>query len=354
MTSYLAHEMSDKTTASRQHVIYDLTQELIKAGHSVTIFGSSDYNVPGATIIPISKKILDKTPAENPFYQYMSYATVMVKELEKHAKQFDIIHNHLYPEFLTLLGAQKIKTPIVTTIHTQITKDLGRVLKYFSKYPFVALSQRQRDLCPELSWMGVVYNGINLDHFDFSPKSKGYALFFGRMKIYKDAQNRLHDPKGFTVAIDVARQTKHKLKLAGNVEGGLRTYNKFIKPYLSKNIKFVGPVSELGPIGPKQKVSLYKNAKTLLNPIEWEEAFGLVMAEAMACGTPVITFDRGSAREVVQDGITGFVVKNKQEMAKALGHIEDIDRQACRKRVEQLFSRQIMAQEYEKIYYKLI
>ena len=215
-------------------------------------------------------------------------------------------------------------------------------MKYFSrKTNFVSISFDQRthtDL--KFNYSGTVYNGVNLEDFTFNSKPQDYFVWLGR----------IHYGKGLWNAVHAAKISKEKLIIAGNITCETdEKYFQSVKPMIDgRKIKYIGEV------GPKEKNKLLGGAKAVLFPTIWEEPFGLVMTEAMATGTPVIGFNKGSVSEVVKNKVTGFVVKNDKEMIKAIKKIDMIDRNECRKHVEKYFTVEKMVDEYEKIYKKII
>jgi len=253
-------------------------------------------------------------------------------------KRFEIIHIHLKAEF-ALPFSHLSKTPVIFTFHDPIYLWRAKILKLFqaeNQY-FISISDAQRKLAPGLKWIATIYNGLRLKDFPFSEKPKNHCLFLGR----------LLPTKGVYEAILVARKAKEKLLIIGTKDSK-KYWETKINPYLGKNIKYLGVV-------PYEKTyQFYRQAKVSLTPIQWEEPFGLTFIEAMACGTPVIVFDRGSAKEVVRDGKTGFVVKNVAEAVRALKKIGQIDRKECRKHVEKNFTVERMIDKYEEVYYKIL
>ncbi len=342
-----------ETTSSRPLMVYNIAKGLVELGHDVTTFTSKDADIPGK-IEPIIDTAFENIPsAENPAYQVAAYTTVQIEELIKKSAEFDIIHNHVYPEFWPILAASRMQAPIITTIHNEILVHHNRAFSYFKNLPFVALSKSQKKLGVDINYIDVVYNGIEIERFEYNEKPDDYLLFFGRMKKYKDENGNMIDPKGAIDAIKIAKETGEKLILAGNVEDP-KYYKEEIEPNLSDKIKFIGPVSAVGPIKHDEKVKLYKNAKAVLSPINWDEPFGLVMAEAMACGTPTLSFDRGAAAEVIKDKETGYIVQDYKEMVNKIKDIDKISRKACRKRAEENFDIRNMAEGYERAYKKVI
>ncbi len=252
-------------------------------------------------------------------------------------EKFDILHTHPLDRVMPFgLAFQKI--PVVYTVHDPLYPWRAEVFKMFSSKNqyFVSISNAQRKPAPKLNYAATVYNGINLNLFPFNEKPKDYLLFLGR----------IIPVKGADIAIQASLKAKEKLLIAGMPAEG-KYWDKKIKPYLKKNIRYVGNI----PYNLTYKY--YNQAKALLCPIRWEEAFGLTFIEAMACGTPVITFDRGSAREVIAHGKTGFIVKNLSGMVKAIKKIDQINRKDCRDRVREKFSIEAMIDGYEKVFLKI-
>jgi glycosyltransferase involved in cell wall biosynthesis len=262
----------------------------------------------------------------------------MVSKIYQMAKEFDIIHIHPYRRAIQF--APLTKTPTVFTIHDPIKGLYKFMLEQTKKQPstfLITLSNAQRKPLPTLNYTGTVYNGLDLKNYPFNPKPKDFFVFAGRFC----------QEKGVDLAISAAKAAKVKLKLAGGPDKG-RFFKEKIKPYLGRDIQYVGMLNF------KEMGKFYKEAKGLLYPIRWEEPFGLVMIEAMACGTPVIAFDRGSAKEVIKDGKTGFVVNSLKEMTEAIKNIDKIKREDCRIWVEKNFTIEKMVENYEKVFYKIL
>lgn len=347
--------LTPETTVSRQRVIADLVGGLLKKGHRVTIFATSDSHFPGAEIVGIVPKGLNfLPPPENPFYQHTSYLTLMIKKMLTMQDSFDLIHNHMYPEYLAFLSLSALKKPMLTTVHSQMTAETASVLKAFPEAELVAISYMAKKLSGRD--MHVVHNSVNTDLFSPSEGIKDYLLCVGRMSAAKDDQGNFLDPKGIGNAIKVAQMTGERLKIVGNVED-LKFFETIVKPHLNGKIEFVGKVSSEQTLSREQMADLFKNAKAFVNAINWEEPFGLVMAEALACGTPVIAFDRGAISEIVVDGKVGFVIdpsEGVEGLAKAVKNIASIDQKACRDHAVANFSTTRMVDEYEKLYFSLV
>ncbi|MEK7450319.1 MAG: glycosyltransferase family 4 protein [Patescibacteria group bacterium] len=358
------------TTVSRNRIIADLAVGLSRKGHDVTIFGTADSNLPGIKFIPVVETGLNFYKlTENPFYTETAYITHAITEFIKYQNQFDLLHNHMYPEFLPLLALSSINVPVVTTIHGQITDELRMALSDTmgtSSLISISKSARERLKLPAQ----VVYNGIDTSFYTpiDNPK-KDYVLFVGRMsKAKKDG--KFIDPKGVANAIKVSQGSGVPLKIVGNVEDR-KFYDELVIPNLSDKIEVMGGISSEQSLTREQMRDLYENAMAFLFPINWEEPFGLVMAEAMACGTPVVAYNRGSVSEIVRDGVTGFIIDRDDEdrpgkgtwiikkkgvegLVEAVRRIEEIDRKVCRKHVEDNFSVDRMIEGYESVYNEIL
>jgi len=334
----------------------NLVKGLLKKGHDVYLFGSSDSKT-NAKLISNNLPSLAKNRKLSNIYKKLnenwksilkeSYELTLISKLFEQAKKnkFDIIqfHSKLWP----LYFANLVNVPIVFTIHDSLdfpdkTGLLSIIYNRFQKTKninFVSISNAQRKPLPNLNYAATVYNGIDTQKFSLSEKKGDYLAFAGRILPWKGAH----------IAAQTARKTGEKLKIAAEIPYDRMDYwNKKIKPYLSQKITYQGMLNQ------SQMPSFYKGAKALLMPISWEEPFGLVMIEAMACGTPVIAFNHGSVPEIVKDGKTGFIVKNSKEMVEAVKKIGQIDRLECRRWVEEKFSIGKMVDEYEKVYYKIL
>lgn len=343
--------------ASRSRIIYELSCRLAEKGHKVSILGTADSIVPNVGVIPIIEKgWVDLPSAENPFYRETAYLVKLAKKIEEIALGFDIIHNHTYPEFINLMVSDKIRTPMVTTVHAQATEELDNVLSLFPKTTLVALSNAHKKLFKKAIINEVVYNGIDTNLYAFSKNQGDYLLWLGRLSKAKNKDGSFIDPKGIRWAIKLAEKTGEKLLLSGNVED-MDFYNRDVKPYLNEKIQWVGPVSSEQMLKREQVVGLMQGAKAYLMTINWEEPFGLVMIEAMSCGTPVIGFVRGAVPEIVIDGVTGFVVNpatGVDGLIEAVRKIGEIDRRKCRKHIEEKFSIEQMVGNYEKLYASIV
>lgn len=326
-----------KKYGGSERIISFLTEEFTRRGHKVTLFASGDSKTT-AKLVPLVKKGVFSLGEKWEAYWWNNL--VHSAAFEK-AEEFDIIHCHW-----GIMGAyfqRLVKTAVVHTMHNIPKESHLRwdVFKYYKDdLNLIFISESERKNAPlrfKNSW--VVYNGIDISPFRFNPKPKNHFVWIARVCPAKGIEN----------AIKIAKKTGIKLLLAGQIQPHYQEYFKtVIKPQLDSKIKYIGEISQ------KELSRFYGEAKACLYPIEWEEPFGLVMAESMACGTPVIAFNRGAVPEVIEDGKTGFVVKNIPEAIKAMKKLNQIDRKVCRERVEENFSIKKMVDDYEKVYHEII
>lgn len=350
LVSLLKRKLSPDITASRPRVIFDLAQGLVKAGHRVSIIAPANSQVPGVKLIPaIPKSVVELPPFENPFYAETGFLVRLAKQLTQVGNRFDIIHNHTYPEFINLLVEPQLTTPMVTTVHAQMTPELDETLSVFKGSKLIALSQSAKRLAKKSRMWRVVYNGVDTSLYKFWEQKDDYLLWLGRLGKAKDHAGHFMDAKGVRLAIQVAKACNRSLLLSGNVED-IEFFNRDVKPHLGKQIRWVGKVTSEQPLSKSQVVKLMQRAKAFLMPVQWEEPFGLVMAEAMSCGTPVIGLKRGAVPELVQHGKTGFVVHDLKQMVEAVKKIDLISPQVCRAHVTKYFSLEQTVQHYVAAY----
>ncbi|MFA6296886.1 MAG: glycosyltransferase family 4 protein [Patescibacteria group bacterium] len=311
-----------------------ICEELVRRKHKVTLYASGDSKTL-ANIESVCYKPLKNIDKE----VYLMYVQWLTSKLLEDAKKYDVIHSHLSWHILPLVNL--VKTPIVTTFHINLEDVMAK--KFYRDYKkcfFTSISNSQRKPLPELNYVSTVYHGLDTEKYSFNFKPKDYILFLGR--ICKE--------KGTAEAIKIAKLAGKKLIIAAKLDSKKDLYyQKEIKPFIdNKQIKYVGPVQQ------KEKIKLLQGAEALIFPVQWREPFGLVMIEAMSCGTPVIAYDNGATKEIIEDGKTGYLVKNIREAAAAIKKIKSIDRENCRKRVMQHFTIEKMVDGYEEVYQKLI
>ncbi|WP_430933111.1 glycosyltransferase family 4 protein [Saccharicrinis sp. 156] len=313
-----------------EQVASNITEGLVDKGMDVTLFATGDSNTKGKL-----SSVCEHAYAEDTTIDPKVAECLHISQLMEQANQFDIIHNNY--DFLPLSYSRLIKTPIVTTIHGFSSPKIIPVFKkYNSTSHYVSISDSNRN--PDLNYEATVYNGININEFIFSGEPDDYLLFFGR----------IHRDKGTYEAIEIAKKTKRKLVISGFIQDQ-EYFNQKVKPYINdEDIVYVGNS------GPKQRLKLLSQACALLHPISFQEPFGLSVVEAMACGTPVIAFNKGSMPELILHEKTGFLVSNIDQAIEAISHIQHINRNECTKWVTSMFSRQKMTEGYLKVYRKIL
>jgi glycosyltransferase involved in cell wall biosynthesis len=326
-----------------ERIIYTLAEEWIKMGHLVTLYASGDSQT-AAHLVPCTPRAIRllKVARDPTTRQALNLDALATALSYIQGTGFDIIHNHF--GWQALLFNAFLDWPMVTTLHGTLDKSLmpaeHKMHNYFRWAPFVSISNSQRRHSPKLNYVATVYHGIYPEDFEFSDKPGDYLAFLGR----------IHPQKGPVHAIKIAKATGQKLIVAAKTDPAEFSYfRNRVRPLIDgKQIVFIGEV------GHEEKVRLLKNAKALLSPLQWDEPFGIVNLEAMACGTPVITMRRGSMPEVIEDGKTGFLCRNTAEVLEAIGKIDNIDRTYCRDYVEKHFTARRMAENYIKVFDKLI
>lgn len=334
-----------KKYGGTEKIIYFLCEGLVKKGHEVFLFGTGDSETR-AHLIEIVKKSLwvSRPPDSGSLYSYqMAVIGQKAQELK-----LDIIHDHLGPASLALYGQTAI--PIVHTLHVPFTNKTRVWVFNQLQSKLISISYNQRKTAPQLNYVANIYNGIDLENRPFNPKPKDYFAWVGE----------LSPRKGILEVIKIAKMAKVNLVIAGRIPPEQQKSDYlFFKKYIAKKLN-KGKIKYIGEMTPKQVNGVYKNAIAFLNPLQWEEPFGLTTIESMACGTPVIAFKRGAMSEIIKDKKTGFVVPalhNKQAALRAfmkpIKEIGQIKRQDCRTWVADNFSTQRMVNEYEKLYYKL-
>lgn len=328
-------------------IISALADELVDRGHDVTLFASGD-STSKAKLYSVMEKapgLTQSTMLDAGFNMKHLYNYFMA--LEK-SSEFDLIHWHLSKDISPIMFAPLIKTPSLITIHNHFGgDDVKEIIEHYKdvKY-FASISNSHRKQFP-FEFIDTVYNGIDVNQYDFNDQPENYLVWIGRFVKMK----------GPDLAIKVALKMKMPLKLAAPIDEG-DYFKKEIEPYLGKDgIEYVGEV------GPKEKNELLRKAVAFVNPIQWEEPFGLVVPESNACGTPIVAFDRGSMPEIIQDNINGFCVKadDLDAMAETLQKIVDMPkeeylefRKSCRKFAQEKFTIAKMVDGYESVYQKII
>ncbi|EHL98153.1 glycosyltransferase, group 1 family protein [Acetobacteraceae bacterium AT-5844] len=324
-----------KLYGGTERVVHSLTEELVALGHDVTLFASGD-SVTSAKLAAMRPEALRLDPTVK---DWVAHYHRMVEHVARRAHEFDVIHSHIDYFPLGLLSRQPV--PFLTTLHGRL--DLPEFAEIYSTYehtPFVSISDHQRRPIPNLNWARTVLHGMPKDRLRPLDVERDYFAFLGRVS----------PEKGLDRAIRIAAAAGVKLKVAAKVDNADKAYfENEIKPLLS-----TGHVEFIGEINDEQKPAFLSGAHALLFPIRWPEPFGLVMIEAMACGTPVIAFRDGSVPEVMEDGVTGFIVESEEQALEALKKIPTLDRALVRARFDERFTARRMAEDYVDLYQELI
>jgi len=318
-------------------VVSYLTDELVRQGHAVTLFASGDSVTDAELIAPCRRSLrLDKACVDS-----LAPHLLMLEQVFQTASRFDVIHFHC--DYLHFPLSRRQPCTNVTTLHGRLDiRELTPLYREYSDMPVISISDNQRRPLPWANWQGTVYHGLPRGLHTLRPRPGDYLAFLGRISPEKGADQ----------AIEIARRAGMRLRIAAKVAVADEEYfYKKIKPLLDESESFV---EFMGEVGGPQKDEFLGNAYALLFPIDWPEPFGLVMIEAMACGTPVIAYRRGSVPEIMEDGVTGFVVDGVDEAVKAVQRIANLDRSRCRHVFDQRFTAARMAQDYLKIYRRLI
>ncbi|HTQ04624.1 MAG TPA: glycosyltransferase family 4 protein [Polyangiaceae bacterium] len=317
-----------------ERIVSFLTEELVALGHDVTLYASGDSKTAAKLVGVCPRSLrLDEHSVDS-----LAHHFVMLERLSREFGQYDIVHFHIdYLHFLTsrLLGLRQ-----VTTLHGRLDlPDLKPLYAVFGDAPVVSISDAQREPLPEAAWVATVPHGLPTDLLPFRAEPEDYFAFVGRISPEKRVDR----------AIEIATALGIKLRVAAKIADADRKYFETeIKPLLQNPL-----VEFIGEIGESDKAEFVGKARALLFPIDWPEPFGLVMIEAMACGTPVIAFDHGSVREVVDEGVTGFIVNDVPGAVAAARRVGELDRAGVRRVFEERFTASRMAQDYVQIYERL-
>ncbi|OGX85398.1 glycosyl transferase [Hymenobacter lapidarius] len=307
----------------------NVAEGLVALGVDVTLFATADSATAGTLAAVVAQGYEEDRTQDAKVLECLH-----ISHLMERAGEFDVIHNHF--DFLPLTYSRLIPTPMVTTIHGFSS---ARILPVYEKYAattaYVSISHADRS--PRLPYVATVYNGLRLPDFPFTAQPDDYLLFFGR----------IHPDKGTAEAIQIARQSHKRLLIAGIVQDAAY-FRERVEPLLSEDVVF------LGPAGPAQRQQLLGQALALLHPIGFDEPFGLSVAEAQLCGTPVIAFARGAMPELIQSGRTGFLVDTVGQAVEAVQQVGQLSRGACREWAAANFSQQKMAADYLAVYQRIV
>jgi len=324
-----------KLYGGTERIVSFLTEELVALGHDVTLFASGD-SITDAKLVSVWPRALRLDPAmRDPIAPHM----LLLERIAQMADQFDILHFHI--DYLPFSLFTRQSVPWLTTMHGRLDlQELQPTFDQFSQVPLVSISNAQRRPLPQANFIGTVLHGVPADLLTPVPGAKQeYLAFLGRIAA----------EKGPDRAIRIARRAGIPLKMAAKVDNADKEYyDTVIKPMIAG-----GGVEMIGEINDAQKPEFLSSAHALLMPIDWPEPFGLVMIEAMACGTPVIAMNRGSVPEVIDDGVTGFIVEDDIGSVGAVEQLDQLSRERVRQRFEQRFTARRMAEDYLAVYRRL-
>ena len=329
----LIESVPPKLYGGTERIVSYLTEELVRQGHDVALFASGDSET-AAELIPCGHEALRLGQVQDT----MPHNILQLEKVRQYAGNFDVIHFH--SDYLHFPLMRNIARPVVNTMHGRL--DLPDLLPLFAEYrdmPLVSISDNQRLPLPAL-WMATIHHGLPIDLLRFSPEAtEGYLAFLGR--ICPD--------KRLDRAIEIARRSGVELKIAAKVDAVDQQYfEEMIRPMLgAPHVEFIGEIDE------HEKQRFLGGAKALLFPIDWPEPFGLVMIEAMACGTPVIAWPCGSVLEVIEHGLTGYIVDDLDQAAAAVDAAGALDRKRIRRRFEGRYTAERMARDYVDVYESL-
>ena len=332
----LTESIPPRLYGGTERVVGNLCDALVQLGHQVTLFAAADARTDAKLIAVRDRSIrLDPAPLKSDVAAHLS----MLAEVRRRAWQFDVMHFHIDLLHFPVFEHQAHRT--VTTLHGRLDlTDLEGAYRHWPQFGLVSISDHQRTPLPFVNWLATVPHGLPEHQFSFRERPQpGYLAFIGRISPEKRPD----------VAISIARRAGIPLKIAAKVDKVDRDYFETrIAPLLDHPL-----IDYIGEIGDSEKSEFLGNARALLFPIDWPEPFGLVMIEAMACGTPVIAWNRGSVPEVVEHGVTGYIVDSEEEALAALSTIEQLDRHTIRAVFERRFAARTMARSYLDLYARL-
>ena len=320
-----------------ERVVHYLTEALVALGHDVTLFATAD-STTSAELVPICERGLWRDAR---VWDTLTHHVREVEAVLQRAGRFDVVHFHIDPLYFPI--ARRLPCAHVTTMHGRLLPaDHGPLLREFSDAPLVSISASQRQPIPGANWQATIHHGLPADAFSFSEKHEDYLLFLGRMMPEKRPD----------LAIEIARRSGCRLTMAAKVHPGEKAYfNEQIAPLIEANREVV---DYLGEVGGAERVELLSKAQALLFPVQWPEPFGMVMIEAMACGTPTIAFRNGAVPEVLEEGVTGYMVDSADAATEAVSRLDTIDRRKCRNVFDARFTSARMARDYINVYEALL
>jgi glycosyltransferase involved in cell wall biosynthesis len=319
-----------------ERIVSYLTEDLVRRGHDVTLYASGDSETRAQLRSLRSQSLRLDPGCKDPLAHHL----LMIEQVAQEASEFDVIHYHI--DYLHFPSTRRTRQRHVTTLHGRLdVPDLVPLYREFRDIPLISISDAQREPLPWANWQATVHHGLPGELYSFHEEPGSYLAFLGRIS----------PEKGCDRAIEIARRAGLPLKIAAKVaEGPDREYfESIIRPLLREpGVEFLGEITE------REKGPFLGGARALLFPIDWPEPFGLVMIEALACGTPVLAFPRGSVPEVLEDGVTALLGETIADLVRAVERIGEIDRRRCRETFERRFSDSRMGGDYEQVYRRLL
>ena len=331
----LYESVPPKYYGGTERVVSYLTEALIGDGHDVTLYATGDSETRARLVSVCPRALRLDRACSDPFAHHIRMLEYVLRDLD----QFDIVHFHI--DYLHFPVSRRQRTPTVTTLHGRLNiPDLAPLYREFADTPVVSISDAQRAPLPWANWQGTIYHGLPANLYEFQETSGDYLAFIGRISPEKRVDR----------AIEIASRAGMKLKIAAKVDAVDRDYfERMIKPLLDNPL-----VEYIGEIGERDKGKFLGGARALLFPIDWPEPFGLAIIEALACGTPVIAYRKGSVPEIIEDGVTGFIVAEIAQGVDAVQRLNTLSRRRCRDAFERRFTDARMGRDYLKVYEKLI
>ncbi|HXQ21399.1 MAG TPA: glycosyltransferase family 4 protein [Candidatus Acidoferrales bacterium] len=333
----LYESVPPKLYGGTERVVSYLTEELVRLGHEVTLFASGDSETTAKLVAACPRALWQDADCRETLPHHVRLMELVFDDVSR----FDLIHFHC--DYLHFPLLRRCPCPSVTTLHGQLhVPDLGPLFARYPEVPLVSISNAQRRPLPGANWQATVYHGLPRNLHTYRERPGEYLAFVGRMSPEKRVDR----------AIEIARQARMRLKVAAKIYPEERAYfHDTIEPLLHASRRWVEFVGE---VGGRDKDEFLGNARALLFPIDWPEPFGLVMIEALACGTPVIGWRTGSVPEVITDGVTGFVVDSIEQAVQAVERVGGLSRRACRQVFEERFDAARMARDYVEVYRRLV
>lgn len=331
----LYESVPPKYYGGTERIVSYLTEDLVRRGHDVTLFASGDSETQARLRPPCARSLrLDPTCKDQ-----LAHHIVMLEQVARRTADYDIVHYHI--DYLHFPTTRRIPHRQLTTLHGRLDiPDLVPLYREYPEMPVVSISDSQREPLPRANWLRTVYHGLPRDILPFQERPGSYLAFLGRMS----------PEKGPAEAIEIARRCGLPLRMAAKLGDGDKEYfDAVIRPLLKEpGIEYIGEIDD------RQKGAFLGGAIALLFPIDWPEPFGLVMIEALACGTPVLAFPRGSVPEILEDGVTAYFGRTVDDLVRAVGRIGDLNRRTCRDTFERRFSDHRMSEDYERLYRQML